>query len=249
MAGQDSQPELRGKPGDSEFQQALELLSGSAGMEADPPQGMALLRRVAERGLPDARRLLARLLAGDPKHVGESIALLRELTDAGDAEAMHLLGLLHFRGQGLDRDFVRARELQQRAADGGALDAAFELSLLLRQGIGGPPDLQRAEHYEAQAAEEGHPRACLNQGSHAASASPPRYEQAGAWYERAAHGGSAEAAARLCRMLLAGVFGRPDGAAAWDWYVLASDLGYRWESLFPELSNGAEGSMEPGEGG
>jgi TPR repeat protein len=48
------------------------------------------------------------------------------------------------------------------------------------------------------------------------------------WYERAAKGSNAEAAARLCKMHLAGQGTARDEAAARRWYERAAELGYDW---------------------
>jgi len=143
---------------------------------------------------------------------------------------MHVLGLAYFRGQGVAQDLARARALQAEAAERGFLEAQFELSLLLAQGLGGKRDLRGAHRWEDKAAEAGHARACLNRAARLARKKQPDLGEAMHWYERAADGGSAEAAARLCRMHLAGKGVARDEATAKRWYERAAELGHDWSA-------------------
>lgn len=81
----------------------------------------------------------------------QGVELLSALAAAGEAEALHVLGLAFFRGQGVEKDLVAARELQLAAALRGLPDAQKELSLLLAQGIGGEIDIPGAQRWEAKA--------------------------------------------------------------------------------------------------
>jgi TPR repeat protein len=148
--------------------------------------------------------------------------------DDGEAQTLYLRGLSHFRGEGAPKDPVRARELQHAAAGRGLPEAQFELSLLLRKGIGGKRDTRGAKRWEEKAAEAGHPRASLNRASRLASARKPDYQGAVSWYERAAGAGNAEAAARLCKMHLAGQGMARDEIKARAWFERAAALGYDW---------------------
>jgi TPR repeat protein len=145
-----------------------------------------------------------------------------------DATALYLRALALFRGEGVKQDFAAARRLHAEAAERGVLDAQFELSLLLAQGIGGKRDARGAARWEAKAAAAGHSRACLNLASRLASKKKPDYTGAIQWYERAADGGSAEAAARLCKMYLLGQGLTRDEATAKRWFERAAALGYDW---------------------
>ena len=199
------------------------------------------LRHVAREGSTAAALILGRVLWGIGATAAEGVAWLFTASQAGEAEALHLLGLAYFRGQGVDRDLARARQLQVEAAERGVVDAQFELSLLLAQCLGGARDGRGARRWEDRAADAGHPRACLNRGSRLAREKQPDFAAAMRWYERAAEGGSAEAAARLCRMHLAGQGVAPDEAAAERWYERASELGYDWSAERRAAGEGAEG--------
>lgn len=130
----------------------------------------------------------------------EGIELLRVAAEAGEAEALYLLGLACFRGQGVEKNLAAARELQLAAAMRGLPDAQFELSLLLALSLGGEVDAEGARRWEAKAAKAGHPRACLNRGARLANGKRPDWGKVAYWYARAAAAGNAEAAARLGEM-------------------------------------------------
>jgi TPR repeat protein len=215
---------------------AVLMLRGDGG-PAEPERAIDLLREAAGAGLLPARTLLGRILATDPASSAEALSLLREAGGEGDPEALHLYGLLLFRGQGTVADPAAARDAQRRAADAGWADAMFEYALMLRLGLGGPADADAADDWERRAANVGQPRACLNLGARAVQGTPARLDDARRWYERAVDGGSAEAAARLCRMFVRGDLGVADRDRAFEWFERARALGYRW----PEASGSGGG--------
>lgn len=149
-------------------------------------------------------------------------------TRSGQGDALYLLGLAYFRGQGVERDLATARRLQREAAERGVVDAQFELSLLLAQGLGGKVDARAARRWEDKAAEAGHPRACLNRAVRLARGRLPDFGEAARWYARAAEAGNAEAAARLCKMHLAGQGVERNEKTARRWFDRAAQLGYDW---------------------
>ncbi len=144
--------------------------------------------------------LLGKILWSTQGSEHEGVELLCAAAEAGDAEALYLLGLACFWGQGVEKAFEAARELQRAAAMRGLPDAQFELSLLLELGIGGEVDAEGARRWEAKAAAAGHPRACLNRGARLANKKRPNWTKVTHWYARAAAAGNAEAADRLRRM-------------------------------------------------
>jgi len=98
---------------------------------------------------------LAKILWSTVGSEREGAELLSELATAGDTEALHLLGLAFFRGQGVEKDLAAARRLQLAAAIRGLPDAQRELALLLAQGLGGNVDVARARHWEARSRAKG----------------------------------------------------------------------------------------------
>lgn len=208
---------------DEVFTAAVEKLHGG-----DPDGGLKMLCIAAKRGEPGAALLLGRIRLATAGAEPEGVRWLSAAADAGELEALHLLGLAHARGHGVKRDLVRARRLQTEAAEHGLVDAQFELSLLLAQGSGGKRDTRGARRWEDKAADAGHARACLNRAARLARKKKPDFAAAMRWYERAVEGGSAEAAARLCRMYLAGQGATRNEATAEHWYKRAAELGHDW---------------------
>lgn len=205
------------------------LVRGDGG-DADPAGGLELLRLAAETGARGAALLLGRIRLTTAGAEQDGVRWLRAAADAGEAEALHLLGLAYFGGHGVAQDPVHARRLQTEAAERGVVEAQFELSLLLAQGLGGKRSARAARRWEDAAADAGHPRSCLNRAARFASKKPPDFAAAAHWYQRAADAGSADAAARLCRMHIAGQGTARDEAAAKRWYERAAELGYDWSA-------------------
>ena len=205
-------------------------LGPRAALDDGPEHVIDLLRVAAGRGARGAALRLGRLLLATVGAAEEGVKWLRAAADAGEAEALHLLGLAHAEGAGAKKNLALARRLQKEAADRGVVDAQFELSLMLAQGLGGKVDARGARRWEGEAAEAGHARACLNRASRLASARRPDFAEAMRWYERAAEAGHPEAAARLCKMYLAGQGVARDEAAARHWFERAAALGHDWST-------------------
>jgi uncharacterized protein len=131
--------------------------------------------------------------------------------------------------------FVLAGEVSsldaiRRQAASGDASAQFALSIHLREGTFGKRDARAAARWERKAAEAGHACACFNLASRLASAKRPDFKGAADWYRRAAEARDARAAARLCRMYLAGQGVERDEAAARTWYERAVLLGHDWRA-------------------
>jgi TPR repeat protein len=115
-------------------------------------------------GLKEAALSLGKMLWSTQGSERQGVELLSTLAAAGDAEALHVLGLALFRGQGVEKDLPAARELQLAAALLGLPEAQMELSLLLGQGLGGDVDVPGAQRWEAKA-RAGQARARLDRGA------------------------------------------------------------------------------------
>lgn len=120
---------------------AMEL--EGAGVPQDIGEGLRLLRRGAESGLPEAatalgRALLALAAVGDPRGgTPERAAKLFEgAAAAGDAEAMGRLGDLFAAGRGVPLDLGRAVSWRRKAAEAGYAPAAHALGLMYLSGQG-----------------------------------------------------------------------------------------------------------------
>lgn len=76
--------------------------------------------------------------------------------------AMTMLGELYANGLGVKRDYGKAIEWHQRAADLGDREAMFALAMLRISGRGGPPDRASAVKWLASSAKLGEPKAAYN---------------------------------------------------------------------------------------
>ncbi|WP_347264896.1 tetratricopeptide repeat protein [Nitrobacter sp.] len=89
------------------------------------------------------------------------LALKRAQEDKNPA-AMTMLGELYANGLGVRRDYGKAIEWHQRAADLGDREAMFALAMLRISGRGGPPDRAGAVKWLTASAKLGQPKAAYN---------------------------------------------------------------------------------------
>lgn len=78
------------------------------------------------------------------KHYAEAVKTLTPLARDGNPRAAWMLGDLYTKGDGVPRDYNRARDLWEQATEAGDRDAMFSLAGLLSGGLGGPFDRDRA---------------------------------------------------------------------------------------------------------
>ncbi|MGH6711232.1 MAG: tetratricopeptide repeat protein, partial [Bradyrhizobium sp.] len=81
---------------------------------------------------------------------------------AGDAKAMTMIGELYSGALGVKRDYAKAAEWYQRAADGGDREGMFALAMMKLSGRGGPVNREQAVKLLASAAKLGNPKAAYN---------------------------------------------------------------------------------------
>jgi len=86
---------------------------------------------------------------------GDYAAALREFGEDGSAEAQMMLGIMYFKGQGVQQDKKRAAELLLKAAERGNVIAQFNLGLMYEDGEGVAPDEKEAERWYRRAAAQG----------------------------------------------------------------------------------------------
>lgn len=121
---------------------------------------------------------------------------------AGNAEMaipLYEEGLLHYHGRGIPQDFVRARQLWERAAELGDTNSLNNLGILYEAGQGVTPDVQRAISYYRRAAEGGNVLGQLNLGKTYLRErdSGVTHAEAKQWLQMAARRGSEEAVTLL----------------------------------------------------
>jgi hypothetical protein len=92
------------------------------------------------------------------------LRLARPLADEGDARAQSLLGLLYYRGQGVEQDFAAAATWFRKAADQDDAPAQFHLGVMFSKGEGVPQDKAQAMKWFHSAADLGDAQAQYNLG-------------------------------------------------------------------------------------
>jgi TPR repeat protein len=204
-----------------------------AGVAKNTDEGLRLLRRGADSGLPEAATALGRALlalgeAGDPRggKPQEAAALFLAASQSGDAEAMGRLGDLYATGRGVPRDLAQAVSWRRKAAEAGYAPAAHALGLmyLSGQGVTAYP-LEAARLFE-RAAKTGHVPAMLQLAD-------MYFEGLGVFRDRkramelydAAGSTDAKAAAVVCRLFAAGDDARRDPQRAARFCRAAADAG------------------------
>lgn len=141
----------RGAVGPRETRQAQPLLEQAAregdvmalndlGVErelAGDTRGAAeLYQRAAKAGLDVGRQNSERLSRAENPGGEDSLRRLRTLADEGDADALLALAQRYHRGDGVQRDFARAIQYYQRAADAGSARAREFLALIFSRSGG-----------------------------------------------------------------------------------------------------------------
>jgi TPR repeat protein len=116
---------------------------------------------------------------------------------------MYDLGWMYEHGQGVDKDYAKARVRYQKAADVGHPDAMNDLGLLYAKGLGGAQDYGKAREWYQKAVAAGNAEAMKNLGGlyELGYGVVQDYAKAREWYQKAADAGNVEAkqALRACK--------------------------------------------------
>jgi localization factor PodJL len=109
-------------------------------IEAKDRTGLEPLRKAANLGLPRAQFYLAKMYevgeGGVKKDLGEARRWTERAATAGEAGAMHNLGLYYYKGDGGERNSTKAASWFRKAADLGLVDSQFNLAQLYEGGWG-----------------------------------------------------------------------------------------------------------------
>ncbi len=157
---------------------------------------------------------------------GDYGCALREwqpLADQGVGQAQYNLALLYSRGQGLDRDPVKATQLFESAANQGLVQAQYNLGLAYLTGNGVTQNEDTAMSWFQKAAELGDPNAADNLGT--ILEKHQDYGSAMKWYRKAADAGVAEANFNIGSMYDLGRGVIADPVQAMSWYQKGAELG------------------------
>jgi len=125
---------------------------------------------------------------------------LQRLADAGNLQAMKLLGDLYLDGKGgLQQDYARALETYMRAADEDYADAEAQIGYMYQNALGVQADYAKAMEWNNRAAQQGNAQGQAQIGYlyQNGLGVTQNLDEAGRWYTRAKEGGSDWAAAML----------------------------------------------------
>lgn len=208
----------------------LELLGGVARprpRHLTGDEAIAALARIetqAQAGDPAAEAELARRLlteAPNARKNRRALSLLKKSAAARSPEGLHLLALVHLRGQGLKKDPETGVQLLTAAALAGNRFAQADLAKALLLGVGTPINPAKALYWLRIAAAGGDTSAALSAGrmyrDGVGTYIPKNPSQAVRWLEVAAKAGVARAQYELAECLRHEGVGERDPAASRRW--------------------------------
>lgn len=140
-----------------------------------------------------------------------------EAAEAGDAEAMDVVGLFYAVGAGTEKDWTKALSWLQRASEAGSAKAKYRLAIIAHHGLAGPVDAGRALDLYRAASDGGIGWASTNLGEIYASGSLAEQDiaQAVAFFELGRSQGDPTATQNLAALHAQGAIdGKPDFTAA-----------------------------------
>ena len=130
---------------------------------------------------------------GDESHEGGKIV---------SAEELYQIGNQYYYGDGVEKDYVKARTYYNQAAEMGYADALNDLGVLYLYGYGVEQNFETARTYYERAAEKGNARAYYNLGllyEHGLGVEP-NLATAKQYYEQAVEKGDETASESLARI-------------------------------------------------
>lgn len=158
----------------------------------------------------------------------QSFSLVAGEAEKGNAMAMLTMGRFFEQGVGVGRNFIKAREWYQKAADAGLPQGMYNVAMCYEIGIGSDGDMAKALEYYEKAAEKSLPEAMLrlsilyDQGAGV----PQDAAKALEYLKKAASAGNAEASTLMGVVYLRGLGGyQKNGGKAIDLFVQAAEKG------------------------
>ncbi len=153
----------------------------------------------------------------------QPLVQIKQMADAGRADAQRELGIRYGQGTGLTQDYFSARSWASKAASQGDAWAMRIMGLIYWNGLGVDADHYRAFDYFKRAANAGEMNAQYNLAVmyYDGDITTKDYGKALDWYKRAADQGNAKAQHNLGLMLAQGVGTATDKVEAYKWFELS----------------------------
>ncbi|MBQ7682607.1 MAG: toll/interleukin-1 receptor domain-containing protein, partial [Oscillibacter sp.] len=117
---------------------------------------------LSDRGAASEKKLVDAVRYAVPHPVTPTVA--RPVVPQQDAETLYQMGDKYYFGNGVEKDYAKAREYYEQAAAKGHAEALFSLGVLYRKGQGVAQDYAKARECFEQAAAKGHAGALNNLG-------------------------------------------------------------------------------------
>lgn len=223
--------------------EAISLLSGMGG-RTDKPRAKQLFIDASSGGDALATMWIARNYwlgscnfqqsEDDAKKIAKTvIALVKELAEKGDTEAMFLLGDAYYAGLGVERDYTQAVFWLRKAIAKGHPFAMNNLGVMYFDGEGVPKDHAQALTLYRLAAEKGFTTAISNVGAMYKDGAgvPKDYGQALSYFTKAADRGGMLGMYNLGELYLKGLGVKKDIGQAIMWYTRAAEHGHNYSLL------------------
>lgn len=206
------------------------------GTRRDPAQAYKWWSKALDYGFEPAGTLLGQAHLsgiGTPPDARRALALLQSAGEAGDVNALYMLGQLYHHQMprqpaGVPLDLQRAGAYYGAAAKAGNVEATYAAARMLDLGEGVPaPAPDRAIVLYKEAAVKGHVEAqnALATFFYSGEVVPQDFATARQLFQAAARGRQPDAMFNLAVMLAQGQGGDKDMAAAYAWCMLAKGLG------------------------
>ncbi len=175
---------------------------------------------------------------GKPKDYAAAAKLYREAADAKDARAMARLGDFYFRGLGVTKSSLIAKEWYVKATALKHSGAMLSLGNLYIQGEGVPKDIGTAIDWYRKAAEAKNSEAMSYLGKlyYLGFGVKKDYNLAADWYRKAATAGSASGMRSLGNLYNAGLGVERSSSQAAAWYERAQSTEEKEASILAKAS-------------
>lgn len=172
---------------------------------------------------------------GVSRDLALSMAWFQKAAAQGDADGENGVAIMYAKGLGVPRDFHAALAWFEKAAAAGSASAQSSLGAMYANGEGVGENLRRAFAMLQQAAAQGNADAEVNLGillfngeSSGLFRGPTHYDQAMAWFQKAAAQGDVRADMFIAQMYAEGAGVKRDMAQAQSWWTKAAADGGPW---------------------
>ncbi|WP_296220311.1 tetratricopeptide repeat protein [Pseudomonas sp. UBA2684] len=188
-------------------------------------QAQDACRAPAEAGDAKAQYKMA-VIANALKQYPEALKWAR-LAAKNTAEGRYQLGLLYYRGHGVEQNHAEALKWYEQAATQGLASAQYQSGRMYAQGQGTAANPRKARSRLSQAANQGHREAQTRLGHMylAGDGGTADVTSARQWFLKAARQGAAEAQYQLGQMYARGQGVPQNNAEAYVWLSLAEQSG------------------------